>query len=221
MKTAKYIPLKFAELTPEEMEKRSKEFYEEMKLRRTVRHFSEKKVSAKIIENCILAAGTSPSGANMQPWHFVVIGSPDVKKEIRRAAEKEEQSFYGGRAPKEWLDALMQFGTDENKPYLETAPYLIVIFEKKYALEKNGEKIKHYYTAESTGIAAGMLITALHHAGLVTLTHTPSPMKFLNNILNRPSNERPFLILVTGYPAEEAVVPNINKKSIEEISTFI
>jgi nitroreductase len=167
------------------------------------------------------AAGTAPNGANLQPWHFVVVSNPNIKREIRAQAEKEEYDFYHHRAPKEWLDALKPLGTDEHKPYLEIAPYLIVVFAQTHGVNPDGRRVKHYYAQESVGIATGFLITALHHAGLVSLTHTPSPMGFLNKILNRPSHERPFLILVVGYPAEGAKVPAITKKPLEEIATFV
>jgi nitroreductase len=186
-----------------------------------VRQFSNRPVSRQVIEDCLLAAGTAPNGANLQPWYFVVVGDPDIKRQIRLGAEKEEYEFYHQRAPQTWLDALEPFGTDEHKPYLEIAPYLIVIFAQSYGLLPDGRKVKNYYVTESVGIATGMLITALHHAGLVTLTHTPSPMGFLNQILDRPNNERPFLILVAGYPAEEAQVPEITKKPLAEIATFL
>ena len=175
----------------------------------------------EVIKNCILSAGTAPSGANMQPWHFVVVSDIETKKKIRIGAEQEEHEFYTKRAPKEWLEALAPLGTDEHKSFLETAPYLIVIFSKSYDLLPDGRKVKQYYSQESTGIACGMLITAIHNAGLVSLTHTPSPMGFLNEILKRPINEKPFLILVAGYPAEDVKVPEIRKKSLEEIVTFI
>ncbi len=168
-----------------------------------------------------MAAGTAPSGANLQPWHFVVVSDPAIKRQIREAAEKEEYDFYHGRAPQEWLDALTVLGTDESKPYLETAPYLIAIFAQSYGFLPDGRKVKHYYVSESAGIATGMLITAIHHAGLVSLTHTPSPMGFLNKILGRPSSEKPFLILVVGYPAEDAFVPDISKKTLDDIATFL
>jgi nitroreductase len=174
-----------------------------------------------VIEQCLLAAGTAPNGANQQPWHFVVVSNPEFKRRIRQAAEAEEQAFYSGRAPDEWLAALAPLGTDANKPFLETAPYLIVIFAQNYGLGPAGEKIKHYYVAESVGIATGLLITAIHKAGLASLTHTPSPMSFLSKILERPSNERAYLILVVGYPAEGAHVPDIRKKSLAEIATFV
>jgi nitroreductase len=169
----------------------------------------------------LLAAGTAPSGANLQPWHFVVVSDSAIKHRIRVEAEKEEHEFYTSRAPQEWLDALAPLGTDENKPFLETAPYLIVIFAQSYGVLADGRRVKNYYVQESVGIATGMLITAIHNAGLVSLTHTPSPMGFLNEILGRPANEKPFLILVVGYPAEDAVVPDIGKKSLEEIATFL
>lgn len=205
----------------DEMFTRASEFRMEVQRRRTVREFSSQPVPTNVIEECLLAAGTAPNGANLQPWHFVVVRDPDIKKQIRLAAEKEEYEFYTRRAPREWLDAVAPFGTDENKPYLETAPSLIVIFSQSYSMLSDRVKVKNYYVSESVGIATGILITALHHAGLATLTHTPSPMGFLNDILNRPSNERPFLILVVGYPAENAKVPRITKKPLNEIATFI
>jgi iodotyrosine deiodinase len=222
MKSKKYIPLNnYKELPVEEMLKRSQAFYEDIKRRRTVRDFSDKPVPKEIIENCIKAAGTSPSGANLQPWHFVVVSNPEIKKKIRIAAEEEEREFYSKRAPGEWLKALEPLGTDENKPFLETAPYLIAIFYKSYDVLPDGNQVKQYYAMESTGIATGILINAIHNAGLVSLTHTPSPMNFLNEILNRPKNERPFLLLVVGYPAEDAKVPDIKKKNLQEIESFI
>jgi nitroreductase len=203
------------------MKQRAAAFRAEMQRRRTVRRFSSRPVPREIIEDCLLTAGAAPSGANLQPWRFVVVSDPDIKRQIREAAEKEEHEFYHGRAPQEWLDALAPLGTDENKSFLETAPYLIVIFAQTYGLLPDGRKVKNYYVTESVGIATGMLITAIHHAGLVALTHTPSPMGFLNTILDRPENERPFLVLVVGYPADNAVVPVISKKSLEEIATFV
>lgn len=218
----RFIPLPdYREYPPDEMKKRASDFYEDIKRRRTIRDFSDRPVPIEIIKNAIKAAGTAPNGANLQPWHFVVVSDPDVKKEIRIEAEKAEKEFYNEKAPKEWLKVLEPLGTDENKPYLETAPYLIVIFSKNYELTESGEKIQHYYVKESVGIATGMLITALHYSGLATLTHTPNPMKFLNKILDRPSNERAYLILVTGYPAEDAKVPDITKKPLKEIATFV
>jgi nitroreductase len=196
-------------------------FLEKMRLRRTVRDFSDRPVPREVLEKCILAAGTAPNGANRQPWRFVAVGDPELKRAIREAAEEEEKAFYGGRAPDPWLEALAHLGTDENKPFLETAPWLVVIFAESYEVRSDGSRAKNYYVSESVGIATGILITALHHAGLVTLTHTPSPMKFLNQVLGRPDNERPFLILVVGYPAEDARVPDIGKKALEDIADFV
>lgn len=203
------------------MAERAAVFRGQMQRRRTVRYFSDRAVPREVIEDCLLAAGTAPSGANLQPWHFVVASDPAIKHRIRAEAEKEEREFYTKRAPQEWLDALAPLGTDEHKPFLETAPYLIVIFSQSYGLLADGRRVKNYYVQESVGIATGMLITAIHNAGLVSLTHTPSPMGFLNEILGRPANEKPFLILVVGYPAADAVVPDIGKKSLEEIATFL
>jgi len=215
------IPLsEYEELPVEEMKRRAAELYRELRKRRTVREFSERPVSREILEHCLLTAGTAPSGANQQPWHFVVVSDPALKKRIREAAEAEEREFYGGRAPDEWLEALSPLGTDENKPFLEEAPCLIVIFAQNHGLRADGSKVKHYYVTESVGIATGMLIAAVHNAGLVSLTHTPSPMGFLNEILGRPSHERAFLILVVGYPEEGARVPKITKKELPEIATF-
>jgi iodotyrosine deiodinase len=217
----RFIPLvEFHEYPEEEMQARANDFYSEMRRRRTVRHFSERPVSRNIIEVCLRTAGTAPSGANQQPWHFAVVTDPEIKHKIRVAAEAEEVEFYTHRAPQDWLTALEPYGTNENKPYLEIAPCLIAIFVQRYGLHQEGTKIKHYYTHESVGIATGFLIAALHHAGLATLTHTPSPMEFLNEILGRPDNEKPFLLLVVGYPAADALVPEIQKKSLEEIATF-
>ena len=217
-----FIPLPdYREYTPKEMKKRAEEFYQDIKRRRTVRDFSDRPVPIEVIKESIKAAGTAPNGANLQPWHFVVVSDPAVKKKIRLEAEKAEKEFYNEKAPREWLEALEPLGTDENKPYLETAPHLIVIFSKNYEMTESGEKIQHYYVKESVGIATEMLITALHRSGLATLTHTPNPMKFLNDVLDRPSNERAYLILVTGYPAEGAKVPDITKKPLEKIATFV
>jgi nitroreductase len=211
----------FEERPVEEMKKRSSEFYKHMKRRRTVRNFSDRPVPQKIIENCLLAAGTAPNGANKQPWHFVVVSDPEKKKKIRIEAEKEEHEFYNRRAPEDWLEDLQPFGTDEKKPFLEKAPYLIGIFAQNYSFDENGKKEKHYYVKESVGIATGILITALHESGLATLTHTPSPMGFLNEIMDRPSHEKPFLLLVVGYPEDNVQVPDISKKSLDQIATFI
>lgn len=216
-----FIPLAdFKEYSPEEMIQRSEKFYNLLKLRRTVREFSEKPVSKEVIENCIRSAGTAPSGANLQPWHFVVVSDPKIKKQIRIAAEGEEKEFYTKRAPKEWLEVLAPLGTNEQKPFLEKAPNLIAIFSKSYDMLPDGRKVKQYYSQESVGIACGLLITAIHNAGLVSLTHTPSPMNFLNDILGRPNNERPFLLLVVGYPEKDAKVPDIKKKELNEIVTY-
>jgi len=216
----KFEPLKFQEKSTEEMIAISESFYRDVKRRRTVREFSDRPIPDEVIKNVLLAAGTAPSGANMQPWHFVMVSNPEIKKEIRKAAEKEEKAFYQGRAPEEWLSALQPLGTDENKPFLETAPCLIVVFLKKVTVDEEGKKRENYYTTESVGIATGILITALHLSGLATLTHTPSPMKFLNKILGRPDTERPFLILVTGYPSRNAQVPVISKYQLDQIATF-
>jgi nitroreductase len=222
MSRAKFIPLpNYVRYSPEEMKMRSQEHYFESNRRRTVRDFSDERVPREVIDNCIMSAGTAPSGANLQPWHFVVVGDPEIKKKIRIAAEEEEKEFYSERAPKEWLDALAPLGTDDKKPFLEKAPYLIAIFTKRYDVLPDGGKVKQYYSVESTGIACGLLINALHHAGLASLTHTPSPMNFLNEILGRPKNEKPFLLLVTGYPAEDAKVPDIKRKPLTEIATFV
>lgn len=209
------------EYEPGEMERRAAGFRREVARRRTVREFSARPVARSIIEECIRAAGTAPNGANHQPWHFAVVADPEVKARIRAAAEEEERAFYGGGAPQEWLDALAALGTDEHKPFLETAPYLIVIFAQRYQQFPDGRRVRNYYVQESVGIATGILITGLHHAGLATLTHTPSPMGFLNEILGRPPNERPFLILVAGYPADDARVPRITKKPLDDIATFV
>lgn len=218
----KLIPLRdYIAFSNEDMLKRVKDFYHEVNRRRTVRDFSKKNVDREVIENCIRAAGTAPSGANLQPWHFVAVSDKAVKKEIRIAAEKEEHEFYHGRASKEWLQDLEPFETSEHKPFLEKAPWLIAVFEKRYSINKDGSHKKHYYVAESVGIATGILITAVHNAGLVSLTHTPSPMKFLNKILKRPANEKPFLLLVVGYPADNVKVPDIQRKLLREIATFI
>lgn len=213
----------YREYPSEEMKRRAVEFHRAVGRRRTVREFSDREVPREVVERALLAAGTAPSGANLQPWHFVVITNPEIKGRIRKAAEAEEREFYRRRAPREWLEALAPLGTDEHKPFLERAPYLIAIFERKYGLRPDGTKFKHYYVTESVGIATGILITALHHAGLATLTHTPSPMGFLNELLERPENERPFLLLVTGYPARDARIPQaaLRKKPLGEVATFL
>jgi len=208
--------LEFNEIPETEMLNRSANLLNAMKTRRSVRDFSSRPVSEEIIHNCIKTAVYAPSGANKQPWHFMIVKDPKIKKEIRIAAEAEEKEFYSHRATKEWLEDLNQFGTDWHKPFLETAPYLIVIF--KEIIDKHGdESRKNYYVNESVGIAAGFLLTAIHNAGLASLTHTPSPMKFLQEILNRPENERAFLLIPVGYPADEAEVPVIDKKPFDEV----
>ena len=211
----------YHEYSPEEMKKRSAEFYEEMKRRRTVRQFSDRSVPREVIEDCLRTAATAPSGANLQPWSFIVVTDPAVKRQIRKEAEKTEREFYHKNATRKWVEDLKLLGTNENKPFLEVAPYLIVIFAQRYGLLPDGSKKSHYYVNESVGIATGMIISAVHHAGLVCLTYTPSKMGFLNQILSRPSNERPFLILVVGYPAKDTVIPKIHKKSLPDVAEFI
>lgn len=215
------IPLDFVELPPDEMQRRAAEFRREFTRRRTVRDFSARPIPEGVIADCLRAAGAAPSGANRQPWHFVVVSNAATKQRIREAAEAEERAFYDERAPEDWLQALAPLGTDAEKPFLEVAPVLIAVFAERYAQTQARERIKNYYVQESVGIAVGVLITALHHAGLATLTHTPSPMDFLGEILGRPENERPYLLLVAGYPADGATVPAITRKSLEEIATFV
>lgn len=216
-----FIPLEFKKQDEAAMQQQSQAFLQLMSRRRSVRDFRAQSVPQAVLENAIKAAGTAPSGANMQPWHFVVVQDAAVKQRIRQAAEVEERELYGHRAGDEWLQALAPLGTDANKPFLEQAPALIAIFLKKFTLDEDGRKHKNYYTAESVGIATGLLITALHTAGLATLTHTPSPMKFLSEILQRPGYERPYLLLVCGYPADGVMVPDIKRRPLEEISTFV
>ena len=213
--------LKYTKIPMKEIVKKSHNFYKLINNRRSVREFKKEKIDIKIVENAIMSAGTAPNGANLQPWHFVIIKNNKVKKKIREAAEKEEVEFYNSKAPESWLKALEPLGTDSNKKFLEDAPILIAIFEKKYSL-KAGKKIKNYYVRESVGIATGILISCLHISGLCMLTHTPSPMNFLNKILHRPSNEKPFILLVVGYPEKNCKVPTFakNKKKIEEITTI-
>ncbi|MFG6448544.1 nitroreductase family protein [Roseateles sp. BYS180W] len=200
---------------------RAQAFYEHLRQRRTVRDFSSQPVPREVIEACLLAAGTAPSGANHQPWHFVVVSDPAKKRQIREGAEAEEREFYTQRAPQEWKDALAPLGTDANKPFLETAPYLIAIFGQKKTVLPDGQELKNYYVPESVSIATGFLIAALHHAGLATLTHTPSPMNFLNELLDRPAHEKPYILLVVGHPAPGCQVPNISKKTLEELASFV
>ena len=216
------IPLdQYREYPLEDMRARLAEFRDDLRRRRTVRDFSDRAVPRDIIETALETANTAPSGANLQPWHFVAISDPAAKKRIREAAEAEEREFYTHRASEEWLAALAPLGTDAEKPFLETAPWLIAVFLQKYGTLPDGRKVKHYYPAESTGLATGLLIAALHRAGLATLTHTPSPMKFLNEILGRPANERPFLLLVVGYPAEGARVPDIQRQGLGRRCTWV
>ena len=210
--------LDFKQFSQKEMIQRSKSFLSEISTRRTVREFSTKSVPLEIIENCIKSAGTAPSGANKQPWSFTIVEDKKVKAKIRIAAEKEEKEFYNHRATKEWLEDLNQFGTDWKKPFLETAPYLIIVFRQIYDIDDKRSQRKNYYVNESVGIASGFLLAALHNAGLATLTHTPSPMNFLGKILNRPENEKAYLLIPVGYPANTAEVPNIKKKPFSEIS---
>jgi nitroreductase len=216
------IPLMFEAIEPDEGARRARAFFERMSQRRTVREYSGRPVPRAIVEDAIRTAGSAPSGANLQPWHFEAIGTDDreLRRRLREAAEAEEREFYEHRAPREWLDALAPLGTDANKPFLDVAPWLIAIFVRAHDVRPDGAIVKHYYAAESVGIATGLLIAALHHAGLATLTHTPSPMKFLNQLLGRPAHERPFLLLVAGYPADGAVVPDIRRKSLDEIAGF-
>jgi nitroreductase len=222
MTAPRLVPLaSYREVPPDEMLRRAREFRVEMERRRTVRDYSVRPVPREVVEECLRAAATAPSGANLQPWHFVVVEDPATKRRIREAAEVEEHEFYTRRAPQEWLDALAALGTDEHKPFLETAPVLIAVFVQKYGERPGGARIPHYYAVESVGLATGLLITALHHAGLATLTHTPSPMGFLGDILGRPPSERPFLLLVVGFPAGDARVPDIRKKAFEEVVSFV
>jgi nitroreductase len=221
---ANFVPLAgYREYPVDEMRARAVGFYTDLLRRRTIRDFSDRPVPREIIEQCILAAGTAPNGGNVQPWRFVVVSSPAVKRMIRDGAEHEDSEFYERRAPQEWLDVLAHLGTSAEKPYLERAPYLIAVFAQTYDIRSGDTRVKQYYTAESVGIATGVLITALHHTGLASLVHVPTPTGALNEILRRPLNERPFLLLAVGYPAEDAKVPAsvIEKKSLEEIAVFI
>jgi iodotyrosine deiodinase len=204
----------------DEILRHAQEFYEAMQRRRTIRDFSNRPVPRAVIEYCVRAAGTAPSGANLQPWHFVAVSDPLIKRQIRIAAEKEEKEFYQHRAPKAWLEALTPLGTDSNKPFLEIAPWLIAVFAQPFRTLADGTRSPTYYAIESVGLATGILITAVHSCGLVSLTHTPSPMGFLNRILDRPSHEKPFVLLVVGHPAQNALVPDIERKPIEAISSF-
>ncbi len=218
------IPLPHRQsLSPEESLRRAQAYYAFIRQRHTVRNFTDQPVDRAVIEACLLAAGTAPSGANHQPWHFACVSDPAIKKTIREAAEQEEREFYGGKAGDEWLHDLKKIGTDAHKPFLETAPWLIAIFAERYGVDEQGNKQKNYYMPESVGIATGFLINALHEAGLATLTHTPNPMKFLNRILDRPSNERPYILLVVGHPTEDAQIPRAAtvKKPLDKIASFV
>lgn len=215
-----FIPLDFVELGSGEQLKRADEFFEILSRRRTVREYSDRDVPLELIEKAIATAGTAPSGANMQPWRFVVVRDPAIKSKIREAAEKEERESYHGRMSEKWLRRLAPLGTDENKPFLEIAPYLIVVF-RITSVEENGETEPTYYSQESVGIAVGLLLAALHNVGLATLTHTPSPMKFLQEILGRPRNEVPFVLIPVGFPADGATVPNIERKPLDGIMQVI
>ena len=217
----KFTPLDFEELHTSEQASRAREFYDLMSRRRTVREYSDRDVTFELIERAIATAGTAPSGANMQPWRFVVVRYAEVKSRIREAAEKEEYDSYHGRMSEKWLRRLAVLGTDEHKPFLETAPYLIVVFRINSVTDEAGETEPTYYSQESVGIAVGMLLAALHNAGLATLTHTPSPMRFLQEILGRPKNEVPFVLVPVGYPAEGAVVPDIERKPLSEIMQVV
>ena len=213
----RFVPLDFA-LPPEsEQLSRSRGFLDEMRRRRTVRHFSREPVPVELIENAVATAGTAPSGANQQPWTFVVVSDPEIKQRIREAAEEEERRSYESRMPDEWLEALRLLGTDWRKPHIEDAPYVIVVFEQAYGVGADGVKTKHYYVRESVGIAVGLLLASLHHAGLATLTHTPSPMGFLREILARPENERPYVLVPVGYPAAGCTVPALERKPLDQI----
>jgi nitroreductase len=212
-----FIPLDFEERPLDQMQRRADAFYDELRTRRSVRAFSDRPVPRRLIEVAIRTAGTAPSGAHRQPWRFVAVDDLVLKREIREAAEAEEYESYHGRMSDEWLEALAPLGTDWQKPFLETAPWLVVCFAESYGLDEEGEKIKNYYVQESCGIACGLFIAALHHTGLATLTHTPSPMRFLNEILDRPTNERPYILFPVGYPAEDATVPDLTRKPLADI----
>jgi iodotyrosine deiodinase len=215
---ATMIPLQFVRMSPEEQRKRADDFYQEMNRRRSVRFFSSEAVPRHLIEQAIRTASTAPSGAHRQPWTFVVTGDPAVKKQIKDAAEEEERINYeGGRLPEHWREALEPLGTDWQKDFLEVVPWIVVLFEQRYGFDDSGEKLHHFYVKESCGIAAGMFVTALHHMGLATLTHTPSPMAFLTKLLARPENERPFCMFPIGYPADDCPVPDLRRKSLDEV----
>ena len=219
MTKTNFIKLNFSAISEQEMLKNSEEFYNLMDRRRSVREFSDKDVPKEIMENIIKAAGTAPSGAHKQPWTFCLIRDPNIKKQIREAAEEEERENYSGRMSKRWLNDLNPFGTDSNKPFIETVPWIIVVFKRVYE-RTDGVKHNNYYVNESVGIATGMLLTAIHNAGLVSLTHTPSPMNFLAKIMQRPESERAFLLIPVGYPKEDAEVPDIKRKALKEIISY-
>jgi nitroreductase len=218
MKKEEFIPLESQKLSEKEVIAKSENYYKKISKRRSVRDFSDKEIPREVIESILKAAGSAPSGANKQPWTFCVISNTELKSEIRKLAEIEEYENYHGRMSDSWKEDLEHLGTDHIKEFLEIAPYLIVVFKKVYDLDEEGGKLQNYYVNESVGIACGFLITAIHQAGLVTLTHTPSPMKFLQTALGRPKNEKAFLLLPVGYPATDCKVPDIEKKSLEEIS---
>lgn len=219
MSQPSFVPLEFTRRDEDEMHRRARAFYEELGRRRTVREFSREPVPREVVEDCIRAAGTAPSGAHLQPWHFVVVTDPELKAKIRAAAEAEERANYSGRMPDEWLEVLEPLGTDAQKPHIEDAPALIVVFAVRRPPPETGRK-RNYYVTESVGIATGLLIAALHRAGLATLTHTPNPMNFLRDILGRPKSEAPFVLLPVGYPAEGCQVPDLTRKPLEEITTW-
>ena len=212
-----HIQLQFDRIEEQDVVNKAAEFYHKMDQRRTVRDFDSRPIPKEVMENIILTAGTAPSGAHKQPWTFCLISDPEIKREIRKAAEEEEKISYSQRMPEEWKNDLRPLGTDWRKPFLEEAPYLIVVFKQSYGLDESGKKSQHYYVSESVGIACGFLIAAIHQAGLVTVTHTPSPMNFLAKILNRPENEKPYLLLPVGYPKSETFVPDIHRKDLEKI----
>jgi iodotyrosine deiodinase len=215
-----FVSYQPSEISVEDMLRRSADFYERMNERRTVRDFSDKPLSKEVIDNILRTASTAPSGAHKQPWTFCIVSDLEIKKQIREAAEKEEYESYHGRMSEEWLQDLRPLQTDWSKPFLETAPYLIVVFKKAYDLAEDGAKKSNYYVNESVGLACGFLLAAIHHAGLVALTHTPSPMNFLAKVLNRPENERPFLLIPIGYPASGTYVPDLRRKSLEEVVVY-
>ena len=222
MTEARFKPLEgFVDRPAEQLVSRSQDFLSMINTRRTVRDFSDRPVPRAVIENAIKAGATAPSGANKQPWHFVAISNTDLKTRLREAAEAEERAFYGGKAGEAWLNDLVPFGTDANKPFLETAPWLIAVFKQLYSMDEDGNKSTHYYLNESVGLASGFFLASLHNAGLATLTHTPSPMGFLNELCGRPKTEKPIMLVVAGYPADGVEVPDIEKKPFDQVATFL